>query len=202
MGCLLQRTSKNLSFLSTSSTERHIHRVQSAAGRSRAVHVLGRQESGLDRDRQPARRGRPAKFRSNTHLLPDAFTLGWFDKNTDAPASDVEIEQEYQTVKFSGTALKTTGQKEAITRLRITDEVIDGFVMSKLGSFETTLLGRQPFAGLDEWPADGQLGPFSMAWAMGPMFRFPKFGAAAGAGDWLTFIANSSAYATVAVKQN
>jgi hypothetical protein len=149
-----------------SSTERHIYRVQSAAGRSRAVHVLGRQESGLDRDRQPARRGRPAQLRSNPHLLPDAFTLGWFDKNTDAPASDAQIEQEYQTVKFSGTALKTTGQKEAITRLRITYEVIDGFVMSKLGSFETTLPGRQPFAGLDEWPAHGQLGPFSMAWAM------------------------------------
>jgi hypothetical protein len=128
----------------------------------------------------------PSNFGSNPHLLPDAFTLGWFDKDTGAPASNAEIEQEYQTVKFSGTALLPLPQKEAITRLRITDQAIDGLVMSKLGSFETTLRGRPPFAGLDGWPADGQLGLFSMAWAMGPLFRFPNFQAAAAVGDWLT----------------
>src|SRR3712207_9280830 len=71
-------------------------------------------------------------FGSNPHLLPDAFTLGWFDKDTGAPASDAEIEQEYQTVKFSGTAFATLAQKEAITRLRITDQAINQLVMSKL----------------------------------------------------------------------
>jgi hypothetical protein len=129
-------------------------------------------------------------FGSNPHLLPDAFTLGWFvdpqNTGTGPEASDAEIEQEYQTVKFSGTALQPTGQKETITRLRITDEAIDSLVMDKLASFENTLRGRQPFAGLDDWPADGQLGLFSMAWAMGPLFRFPNFQDAAEAGDWLT----------------
>jgi hypothetical protein len=127
----------------------------------------------------------PSAFGSNPHLLPDAFTLGWFDKNTGTPASNAEIEQEYQTVKFSGTALASLAQKEAITRLRITDQAIDQLVMGKLNSFETTLRGRPPFAGLDNWPADGQLGLFSMAWAMGPMFNFPNFQAAAASGDWL-----------------
>lgn len=128
----------------------------------------------------------PNNFGSNPQLLADAFSLGWFDRNTGAPASDEEIRQEYRTVKFSETAFATLAQKEAITRLRIGDEAIDGLVLSKLDSFETTLRARPPFAGLDDWPADGQLGLFSMAWALGPNFRFTRFQNAAAAGDWLT----------------
>jgi hypothetical protein len=45
-------------------------------------------------------------------------------KNTGAPASNAEIEQEYQTVKVSGTALASLAQKEAIARLRITDQAL------------------------------------------------------------------------------
>jgi hypothetical protein len=41
-----------------------------------------------------------------------------------APASNAEIEQDYETVKFSGTALASLAQKEAITRLRITDQAL------------------------------------------------------------------------------
>lgn len=128
----------------------------------------------------------PSNFGSNPHPLPDIFTLAWLDKDSGAPASRAEIEAEYQNVKFSGTAHAPLAQKEAITRLRISDETIDELVMRKLESFETTLRGREPFAGLDDWPADGQLGLFSMAWAMGPLFRFPTFQAAAQAGEWLT----------------
>jgi hypothetical protein len=128
----------------------------------------------------------PAQFGSNPQLLPDAFGLGWFDKDTSAVAGPAEIQQEYDTVKFSGTALQPLSQKEAITRLRISDAAINGLVVAKLTSFETSLRGRPPFAGFDGWPADGQLGLLSMAWAMGPLFRFPKFEAAAAAGDWLT----------------
>ena len=77
----------------------------------------------------------PNHFGSNPQLLPDAFTLGWFHKTTGAQASRAEIEQEYRTVKFSGTATATLAQKEAITTLRITDQAIDGLVMTKLDSF-------------------------------------------------------------------
>jgi hypothetical protein len=120
-----------------------------------------------------------------------AFTLGWFDKTTGTVASDAEIQQEYQTVKLSGTALQTLAQKEAITRLRITDQAIDKLVMDKLAEMETFLLGRQPFAGLGGWPADGQLGLFSMSWALGPAFNFPNFQAAAQATEWLTMARES-----------
>jgi hypothetical protein len=128
----------------------------------------------------------PSQFGSNLNPLPDIFTLGWFDKFSGAVANHAEIEQEYKNVKFSGTALASLAQKEAITRLRISDQSIDTLVMRKLGTFEGVLRGREPFAGLDDWPADGQLGLFSMAWALGPHFRFPAFQAAAAAGDWLT----------------
>jgi len=132
----------------------------------------------------------------NGHLLPEAFTLGWFDKTTGAVASNAEIQQEYQKVKMSGTALQTLAQKEAITRLRITDQAIDMLVMKKLAEMETFLRARQPFADLDFWPADGQLGLFSMAWAMGPNFNFPKFQAAAQAEAWLTMARESHMDAT------
>ena len=57
---------------------------------------------------------------TNPQLLPIAFILGWFDKGTDALTSHAEIEQENQTINFSGTAAQKLAQKKAITRLRIT----------------------------------------------------------------------------------
>jgi len=131
------------------------------------------------------------KLEENGHLLPEAFTLGWSDKITHVPASNAEIEQEYQTVKNSGTAMGTHAQKEAVTRLRITNSAIDTLVMTKLAQMETLLRARPPFAGLDLWPAPGQLGLFSMAWAMGPAFNFPSFQAAAQSEDWLTMARES-----------
>ncbi|MEU0646058.1 peptidoglycan-binding domain-containing protein [Streptomyces umbrinus] len=128
----------------------------------------------------------PSNFGSNPQPLPDIFTLGWFDPATQAEATNAEILTEYQTVKFSGTALKPLDKKEEITRLRITDTAINTLVTGKLASFETTLKGRPPFAALENWPADGQLGLLSMAWAMGPHFQFPKFQNAARDGEWLT----------------
>ncbi|MET8136209.1 peptidoglycan-binding domain-containing protein [Streptomyces sp. NPDC005251] len=129
----------------------------------------------------------PGDFGSNPQPLPDIFTLGWFDKTTTAAADSAEIGAEYQHVKFSGTASKPLlPDKEAITRLRITDEAINDLVSHKLDSFEDSLRQRAAFADLDQWPADGQLGLFSMAWAMGPFFKFPKFQAAAQQQDWLT----------------
>jgi hypothetical protein len=128
----------------------------------------------------------PDHFGSNPKPVPETFTLGWFDKTTLVPAGQGEIEQEYRTVKFSGTALAPLPAKEAVTRLRIADQSIDDLVGSKLAGFEAALRARAAFAALESWPADGQLGLFSMAWAMGPLFRFPKFESAAAQGLWLT----------------
>jgi len=128
----------------------------------------------------------PDHFGSNPVPLSDIFALDWFHKPSGPAATHAEIQQEYQTVKFSGTAFATLAQKEAITELRITDQTIDDLVMRKLQSFEASLRARPPFSELDDWPADGQLGLFSMAWALGPAFRFPAFQAAADSQDWLT----------------
>ncbi|MFB7511305.1 hypothetical protein, partial [Streptomyces broussonetiae] len=94
--------------------------------------------------------------------LPDIFTLDWFDKDNQVSASKDQIAQEYQTVKFSGTALASLAQKEAITRLRISDQTINDLVQAKLKGFESTPQSRFPFAGLQSRPADGQLG--LLAW--------------------------------------
>ncbi|MER7541201.1 peptidoglycan-binding domain-containing protein [Streptomyces sp. NPDC097704] len=127
----------------------------------------------------------PQTFGTNPTPLPDIFTLEWYDKDTLAPATHGEILQEYKNVKFSNTAHDTIGQKETITRLRISNASIDGLVGSKLSQFERYLLGRTDFADLENWPADAQLGLFSMAWALGPAFKFPKFQEAARQQNWL-----------------
>jgi hypothetical protein len=127
----------------------------------------------------------PERFGSNPQPLPEIFTLGWSDKNTGVPANRDEILQEYRTVKFSNTANLPTPQRERITRLVITEDAVDALVARKRDSFEAALKQRQPFAAFESWPADAQLGVMSMAWAMGPKFRFPRFQAAAQAADWL-----------------
>lgn len=127
----------------------------------------------------------PEHFGSNPSPLPDIYTINWLDKTSGAPASRSEILGEYTRVKFSGTAHASLQEKEKITRLKVSDGEINKLVTRKLMSFEGILRQRDPFATLDHWPADGQLGLFSMAWALGPAFRFPKFQAAAAVGDWL-----------------
>ena len=43
---------------------------------------------------------------TNPHLLPEAYSLRWFFPPAGPTATRDEIAQEYQTVKFSGTADK------------------------------------------------------------------------------------------------
>ncbi|MER8186919.1 peptidoglycan-binding domain-containing protein [Kitasatospora sp. NPDC094015] len=128
----------------------------------------------------------PANFGSNPVPLPDIFTLDWHDRDTAVPADRTAIEEEYRKIKFSGTANAPIAQKRALGQLLVSDGSVDALITAKLDSFETSLRGRPPFAGYDGWPAPGQLGLLSMAWAMGPMFRFPHFEAAAAGGDRLT----------------
>ena len=55
----------------------------------------------------------PNHFGAYPQPLPGIFTLDWRDKNTDSPASSAEILQEYQTVKFSGTAFLPISQNSS-----------------------------------------------------------------------------------------
>ena len=104
----------------------------------------------------------PKHFGTNAHLLPDAYNLGWSDQHSHVAASRDEIDQEYRTVKFSGTAGRPIQERKLVTRLRITDVVIDQFVISKLHQMENRLQGRTEFADLQNWPADAQLALFSI----------------------------------------
>ena len=70
------------------------------------------------------------------------------------------------------------------TSLHIDSAEIDRIVAVKLEQNESFLTGRAEFADFGNWPADAQLGLLSMAWALGPAFRFPKFQAFAANRDW------------------
>ncbi|MFJ8034710.1 peptidoglycan-binding protein [Streptomyces sp. NPDC096032] len=133
----------------------------------------------------------PEHFGTNPQPLPAIFTLNWFDKASGLAASHADILSEYQTVKFSGTAQSTLAVKESITHLRVDDSSIDSLCKNTLNRFEQDLRHRPDFSDLDNWPADGQLGLFSMAWALGPAFKFPLFQAAAKAKQWLTMARES-----------
>ncbi len=60
----------------------------------------------------------------------------------------------------------------------------------RLSSFQQTL--KNTFTAFETWPADGQLGLLSMAWAMGPAFSggWPHFTQACLARDWVGAAAN------------
>jgi GH24 family phage-related lysozyme (muramidase) len=117
-----------------------------------------------------------------------ALPLPWVHNSDGASASQTEITNEWNKVK-GDQSLAQKGYKAAAppyTSLHLTDDQINQLVMSKLSQFEATLKKTTEFANLDSWPADAQLGLFSMAWAMGPGFGpgWPSFRAACAAQDW------------------
>lgn len=57
--------------------------------------------------------------------------------------------------------------------LRLDDAALSRLVCGRLVTNERLLKGR--FPAFDDWPAPAQLAVHGMAWAMGPMFRFPAF---------------------------
>jgi hypothetical protein len=76
------------------------------------------------------------------------------------------------------------GSFAAITSLHLTDEEVDRFVLQKVDQFASALQARAEFSEFEDWPADAQLGLLSMAWGMGPAFKFPKFQQFVAAGDF------------------
>lgn len=120
-----------------------------------------------------------------------ALPLPFVHKSDAAAATQDEIRADWQAVKGRpdlATARDYLKQFDNLTTLMLTDDSIDQLVLSKLDSNVTTLKNTAEFADLDNWPADAQLGLFSMAWAMGPAFGpgFPSFRAACAAKDWNT----------------
>jgi hypothetical protein len=115
--------------------------------------------------------------------LAYAMVLPMVDRVTGARASRDEIAREWQRVKADA-SLARLGHRAAaqVTRLKLTEEGIQGLVLSKLDEMDRALLGR--FPSWEAQPADGQLLVLSMSWALGPHFRFPKFEEAFRRGDY------------------
>src|SRR4051812_44089684 len=116
-----------------------------------------------------------------------AAALAWLDKH-DAPASFNTVADEWDTVKGRTDLAPLGGGAFAppVTSLHIERDEIDRVVTAKLAENEATLTARPEFGDFADWPADAQFGLLSMAWALGPNFRFPKFQAAAARHDWET----------------
>lgn len=115
-----------------------------------------------------------------------ALPLPFVFKNGGQLAGDADIRADFTAVKSDPT-LPKRGHLACrdITRLMLTDPDINNLVTSKAAQFENHLKGRPEFAAFDDWPADAQLGLLSMAWALGPAFRFPNFQKATAASKWL-----------------
>jgi hypothetical protein len=91
-------------------------------------------------------------------------------------ASAQEISDAWTKVKNSGAAGKGGGNQGHLTTLRLNEEGIKQVINSKVTENERILKTRIP--RWDTLPADAQLAVHSMAWAMGPNFKYPKFIAA------------------------
>ena len=119
----------------------------------------------------------------------DAQRLPFVHKSDDTPASQDEIRLEWQKVKARIDLARVADyleQFKQLTDLKLTEDGIDQVVLSRLVSNETVLKRTSEFADLEDWPADAQLGLFSMAWALGAAgFRpFRDFRAACASKDW------------------
>lgn len=117
-----------------------------------------------------------------SHALANEYT--WTVAAGGAASPD-EVATAWDTVK-ARLELAKVGHLafKELTTVHLDDAEIDRVVLMKLDDFAESLKRRPEFGDFDDWPADAQLGTLSMAWGMGPRFRFPKFQAAAAARDW------------------
>jgi hypothetical protein len=100
-------------------------------------------------------------------------------------ATDEQIDAEWDRTKARLDEADQGGLHfEQYATIFLPDDEIERLVFGKLDEMEGVLRNRPPFAGFDEFPADAQLGLLSMAWGMGPMFKFPKFQGFVAAGQW------------------
>lgn len=101
------------------------------------------------------------------------------------PPGKTDIEAEWKSIKGKP-ELATKGWRacDSLCNLELALPAIDALITAKLTENETIL--KRNFAGYALWPADAQMGLLSMAWSMGPAFKFPKFHAACNAQDFAT----------------
>lgn len=105
-----------------------------------------------------------------------AASLEW-RRSDGSVATKNEVIDAWNTVK-ARQDMKTGGgvAYAPLTTLRLRESAISELVAHKLSQHEAALKRR--FPAFEAWPADAQLGILSMAWALGPNFKFQKFEAA------------------------
>src|ERR1700682_4727442 len=114
--------------------------------------------------------------------VTSALGLPWYHRSNNAVARHDEIVGEWTRVKaLQSMARSGGGVFAAFTDLRLSNTALDALFYGKFDERWTDLVKRFPCEG---WCADAQLGLLSMAWALGAAFHFPKFQAAALAGQW------------------
>ncbi len=102
-----------------------------------------------------------------------------------AAATRGEITAEWNRVKMSTSrATGKTAYWISSANLYLELEDVDKLVLAKMQANEKALRAR--FLGYTQWPADAQLALHSMAWAMGPAFKFPHFETACALFDFAT----------------
>jgi peptidoglycan hydrolase-like protein with peptidoglycan-binding domain len=124
----------------------------------------------------------------NSHqLTSEALNLPFQFKNSGAAASVQDIQNDFASIKAHPGV--SAGGYDQYTKLQLDLPTIDQLVQNKLAGNETGLKGISEFSDLDNWPADAQLGLFSMAYAIGPAFaaggKWPSFRAGCAAKDFV-----------------
>jgi hypothetical protein len=109
--------------------------------------------------------------------LPRKHGVSWFHvDDMTREATQAEVAAEWRRVK-NDPETKKTSHARATAKLVLTEQGVLDMLHGDLRDRERVLKRHGPFSRLEEWPADAQLGLFSMAWAMGSGFgpRFPNF---------------------------
>jgi hypothetical protein len=127
-------------------------------------------------------------------------------KDSQAEATREEVESAWQKVKDDLSIRGKWPLAENLSDLRLSPEGVVALLTATLSGYEATLKEVPEFADLEAWPADAQLGLFSMAWAMGPWFahggKWPRFRAACGAQSWLEAVTQCNMSNDWLVKRN
>jgi GH24 family phage-related lysozyme (muramidase) len=120
--------------------------------------------------------------------LERALSLPMVRRSDGSKATKAEIRASWEAVKGAADRLKRLHFRYArdYSTVELPRSGIDQLMLERLAASEAWL--RKTFPAWGECPADAQLGIVSMAWAAGANFtaKFPRFTAAARAGDWWT----------------
>jgi GH24 family phage-related lysozyme (muramidase) len=119
----------------------------------------------------------------------ECFSLPWTVDGQ--PATRAQIAAGWAAVNSHTELAGHATQFETVSRLRLSDQAINGALMAKTREFWSDLTSQ--LVNLEEWPADAQLGLLDLAYQLGPWFlgaSWPNFTAGAHASDFIRCASN------------